>query len=109
MDKILTLDERKRGVAKALEMAKAPADKTQAPVKPAAAKPSPSKPPEKAPSAAKTVPPARGIWRVQLGAFSTRGAAEGLYKKLSRTSALLAMRLISAFSRAIVCPGGRRR
>ena len=88
LDKILTLDERKRGVAKALEMAKAPADKTQVPVKPAAAKPSPSKPPETAPSAAKTVPSARGIWRVQLGAFSTRGAAEGLYKKLSRTSAL---------------------
>ncbi len=89
MDKILTLDERKRGVAKALEMAKAPADKAKAPAKPAAAKPSPPKSVEKAPAVAKTQAPARGGWRIQLGAFSTRGAAEGLFKKLSGNSALV--------------------
>jgi uncharacterized protein len=93
MDKILTLDERKRGVAKALEMAKAPADQPKAAAdKPkAAAKPAPPAPAVASVSgtgAARAAAPARGAWRVQLGAFSTRAAAEGLFKKLSASSAL---------------------
>lgn len=88
MDKIMSLDERRRGVAKALELAKAPAAKTSPPSKSAQAKP-----PASAASAA-TAPPtrpavaSRGPWRVQLGAFSTRGAAEGLFKKISSSAAL---------------------
>ena len=93
MDKILTLDERKRGVAKALEMAKAPADKPKAP----AAKPKEAaKPATTAPAVvtasgtgtARAAASSRGAWRVQLGAFSTRSAAEGLFRKLSASAAL---------------------
>jgi cell division septation protein DedD len=48
---------------------------------PAAAPPKPEKP---APAAA----PPSGAWRVQLGAFSQKGNAEGLYKKLAGSGAL---------------------
>ena len=81
MEKFLSLEERKRGVAKALELAKAPA-----------AKPGPSpKPPQPkaaAPAPAAVKAPASGAWRVQLGAFSTRTAAEGLFARLGDKAAL---------------------
>ena len=86
MDKIMSLEDRKRGVAMALDMAKAPAlvpkpaPKAAAP----AAKPAP-------PVAAEDKPQpvaARGGWRIQLGAFSARGSAEALYSKLSANPAL---------------------
>jgi len=96
MDKIMTVEERQKGVAIALAAAKgkAPKPSTKAsPAPKAAAKTPPSvasapveKPPVKS-ETAKAVP-AKGNWRVQLGAFSTRGAAEGLYKKLSANGAL---------------------
>ena len=93
MDKIMSLAERQKGVAMAIDMAKAP------PPAPAA-KTEQAKPPEKKPAVkvqavesavpakAKAQATARGAWRVQLGAFSTRGAAEGLYKKLAGSAAL---------------------
>jgi hypothetical protein len=88
MDKIMTLDERRRGVALALDMAKTPAAKmpdkiaqTTPPVAKASAQ-------AVASTKAKANAVARGAWRVQLGAFSTRGAAEGLFKKLSASAAL---------------------
>jgi len=107
MDKILTVDERKKGVAIALQMAKAPVpplatSKTppkavSPPVKTVESRPAPP-PAAKSAPAAKHAPPsvavakaeatARGVWRVQLGAFSTRGAAEGLFRKLSGNGAL---------------------
>ena len=78
MDKIMSLEERKRGVAMALDMAKQPAPKTA---------PAATKPP--APDAvAKPQPAPRGAWRIQLGAFAARGSAERLYKKLSTNAAL---------------------
>lgn len=90
MDKIMSLDDRKRGVARALEMAKAPAARPVAPApRPAQAKPAateapaPPAPPAKAQAAGRG-----GAWRVQLGAFSTRTAAEGLYRKLSGNASL---------------------
>lgn len=88
MDQILTLDERKRGVAKALEMAKAPPAKPSPPAKSAEARPAATKAPVGPVPATKPQPAQRGAWRVQLGAFSTRGAAEGLFKKLSGSAAL---------------------
>lgn len=93
MDKILTLEERKKGVALALELAKSPAAKPKAVAKAVKTPPAP-KPPVPATAtppvqdAAKVLPTARGAWRIQLGAFSTRGAAEGLFRKLSRSAAL---------------------
>ena len=88
MDRIITLDERKRGVAMAIDMAKAPPEKPAA--KPPEAKPADKKPVVRVTATAKASASAtaRGAWRVQLGAFSTRGAAEGLYKKLSGKAAL---------------------
>lgn len=93
MDKILTLDERKKGVALALDMAKAPAARSNIAAKPVPP-PKPAKPPVQIAArptievAAKTQATARGAWRIQLGAFSTRGAAESLFRKLSGSAAL---------------------
>lgn len=87
MDKILTLDERKRGVALALSMAKVPVGKKPEKIQ---VTPTVAKAPVQAaaPAKAKAKAVARGVWRVQLGAFSTRDAAEGLFKQLSASAAL---------------------
>ena len=88
MDKILDLEQRRKGVAIALQMAKAPPPET-APAKPkpktVPAKPSP---PPVATATATATATARGVWRVQLGAFAARGAAEALFRKLSGNAAL---------------------
>ena len=92
MDKIMTLDERKRGVALALDMAKVPSTappKAKPKAATAATKTTAAPKPAGEPVAsAKAQAAARGAWRVQLGAFSARGAAEGLFRKLSGTAAL---------------------
>ncbi len=93
MDKLIPLEERKKGVAMAQTLAKiakpepAKTDEPKA-VKPtakvaakAAAK-SPAKEPAPAPAKAS------GPWRIQLGAFSKRASAETLFAKLSGNSAL---------------------
>jgi len=88
MDKILTLEQRRKGVALALQMAKAPvADSAPARAKVTipATKPAPAS--NAAPIATATAA-ARGVWRVQLGAFSARGSAEALFRKLSGNAAL---------------------
>jgi hypothetical protein len=76
MDSALPVEQRKKGVALAIAKArKAPPPATAKPVKPA-------KPADKVP--AKPAPAtADGPWRIQLGAFSRRGAAEALFDKLS--------------------------
>lgn len=82
MDKILPLADRKKGVAIALAAAKTP---------PPPAKPPAKKPTEAAPSVPAKAPAsnaAHGAWRVQLGAFSVRSSAEGLFRKLSGNAAL---------------------
>jgi TPR repeat protein len=95
LDKLLPLEDRKKGLALAMAKAKAAAPPGAKPAK-AKAKPAqvaqaeaPAKtaPPASAP--AKAAPaPAMGSWRIQLGAFSQRGSAEALYKKLAGNSAL---------------------
>jgi TPR repeat protein len=95
MDKILPLEDRKKGVAIAIANAKkTPAPKSHtitvkppkapkaAPPTVAQATPKP-KPAPVAATAAKT-----GAWRVQLGAFSQRSSAEALFRKLSGSGAL---------------------
>ena len=80
MDDIMPLEQRKKGVAMAMQKAK-----TQ---QRAEAKPVPT-PKPKARSAVspapaqKTVVPATGAWRIQLGAFSQRASAEALFRRLS--------------------------
>ena len=80
MDKILPLDQRQQGVAIAIAKS-APARKAAAKATPVKALPPPAKKPIE--KAAAPVAPASGAWRIQLGAFSKRSSAEGLFKKLS--------------------------
>jgi TPR repeat protein len=86
MDRVMSLEDRRKGVALALDMAKPAATKPET-RKAEVTQPAP-KPPARAASSANAQAVARGAWRVQLGAFSTRGAAEGLYRKLSGSAAL---------------------
>src|SRR3954468_22740543 len=99
LDKILPVEDRKKGVALAMAKAKAapPPGSKPAKAKPKATevaetKPTP-KPPAAAPALTRIAPaPAAGNWRIQLGAFSRRGSAEALYGKLSSNGALAGRR-----------------
>ena len=90
MDRILPLTDRQRGVAIALDLAKAPERAKPAPRTAAAKPPAPAKalPPSAKPAVASAKPSAPppvamgGTYRIQLGAFSTRGAAQALFAKL---------------------------
>ena len=98
LDKLLPLEDRKKGLALAMAKAKAappPGSKTAKatksaakPVKTAEAKPAKPTPPATAPKAALAAAPASGNWRIQLGAFSQRGSAEALYKKVAGSAVL---------------------
>ena len=104
LDKLMPVEQRKKGVAIARTKAKAaPPPKPAKPAKPvqvAAAKPPPAvaPTPKAAPPAAKPAPAkapaavASGAWRIQLGAFSQRGSAEALYQTLSGKPALAGRR-----------------
>lgn len=91
LDKLLPLEDRKKGVALAMQKAKAappPGSKAvkAKPMKTAAAKAPKPAPPAAEPKAAPT--PATGNWRIQLGAFSQRGSAEALYRKVAGSGPL---------------------
>jgi len=105
LDTLMPLDQRKKGVAIARTKAKAapppPVAKPAKPAKPAqvataqpaAAQPKPKPtPPTPRPAATPAPALASGAWRIQLGAFSQRGSAEALYRKLSGTAALAGRR-----------------
>lgn len=97
MDKLIPLEQRKKGVAMAQTLAKAaktePAKAEAKPTAKAAAKVT-TKPPAKVapkPPAKEAAPPpakASGPWRIQLGAFSKRASAEALFAKLSGNAQL---------------------
>ena len=89
LDDLLPLEQRKQGVALALQKAKVapPPGSRTAPKPPkVAATPAPSK----APAAKASLPAvvATGAWRIQLGAFSKRSSAESLFRKVSGASDL---------------------
>ena len=109
MDQVLPLEDRKKGLVLALAKVKAAqaqsaakTDSKPPPRKPEAAKPAKpaSKPPKPVQTASLSKPKpapatspspekaAKGAWRVQLGAFSQRGSAEALFRKLSGKGAL---------------------
>lgn len=105
MDRLIPLEDRKKGLALAQAMAAGPPKLAQAPkdATPPAASPPPAPAPvepkpEKKPAARPTVasgatkpaPAAApfGNWRIQLGAFSQKGAAQSLYARLSSLPAL---------------------
>ena len=91
LDKLLPVEDRKRGVELAIAKSKAaPPATAKAKPSPPKAAPKPVKTAAAKPSAPKPVPTpaASGPWRVQLGAFSQRSSAEALYKKVSGSGAL---------------------
>jgi TPR repeat protein len=99
LDQILPLADRRKGVRVARAKAKAAPSPISRLVKPARttaaapAKPSPvavavSAKASKAPTQASPPTVANGAWRIQLGAFSQRGSAEALYRKLSANGAI---------------------
>jgi hypothetical protein len=88
------LADRKKGLALAMAKAKAapppaakPAKAKAKPVQVAEAKPGAKPSPAAAPAKTSTAP-LTSAWRIQLGAFSQRGSAEALYRKLSASSTL---------------------
>ena len=93
MDAVMPLEQRRKGVALAQEMAAgAKAAPSAPPAKAASAKPAAPKAAEPKPEPAKPNPPptkpaaavaASGSWRIQLGAFGQRKSAETLFSKLS--------------------------
>lgn len=90
LDKLLPVEDRKKGVALAIAKSKAappPATKAK-PAKARPAKVAAAKAPEAKPAAPEPRVAATGAWRVQLGAFSQRSSAEALYKKVSGAAAL---------------------
>jgi len=109
LDKLMSVADRKKGLAIAMSKVKGmsaptsklkfrpPAAKSAKPTKPVqVATAKPAKPvqvatakPAPAPAPAATPPAAvSGAWRIQLGAFSQRGSAQALFRKLSDRSAL---------------------
>ncbi|HZB70385.1 MAG TPA: SPOR domain-containing protein, partial [Sphingomicrobium sp.] len=105
MDKLIPLEERKKGVALAQTLARTAKTEPAKADEPVAAKPA-TKKAAKPPAKAAAKPPAKaeakapekeaapgpakasGPWRIQLGAFSRRASAEALFAKLSGNSAL---------------------
>ena len=91
MDQIMPIEQRQKGLALAKTMAGADKTATVAtPAKPTATKSLPPKATAGKPPAAATISPvaarpiaASGAWRIQLGAFSQRSSAEGLFGRLS--------------------------
>ena len=89
MDKVMPVEDRKKGVALALAAATTKPDAT---IKPAAAAAKPAGPakteakPVASATPKKAAPPiavaASGGWRIQLGAFGNRGAAQALFGRL---------------------------
>lgn len=83
MDKILPVEIRQKGVAIALQKAK-PKQPARPSAKVAAKSKAPAEQPKPQPAkpAVADASPS-GTWRIQLGAFSQRGSAEALFRKLA--------------------------
>jgi len=80
MDDIMPLEQRKKGIAMAVQKAKTQQQDQAKPI--ATARPKAQKSASPAP-AQKTAAAAIGAWRIQLGAFSQRSSAEALFRRLS--------------------------
>jgi cell division septation protein DedD len=89
LDQLMQPAERERAgtLARAAPKPPPPAKPSKS-VHVAQAKPPVAKPVERAPAKPAPAVPASGGWRIQLGAFSQRGAAEALYQRLSNKPAL---------------------
>ena len=83
MDDIMPLEQRKKGVAMAVQKAKTQVAQTTAKPKSVASAPKPRPAPKAATPQSSFASSATGPWRIQLGAFSQRSSAEALYRRLS--------------------------
>jgi TPR repeat protein len=90
LDRILPLEDRRRGVAIAIDKARTAPAPSSKPTRPArSARTAPPKPaPQPEVIASVTVQEITKGWRIQLGAFSSRASGEALYRKLASKSAL---------------------
>lgn len=80
MNSVMPLEDRKKGLAIAMQKAKTQTKAAPKATKVAqAAKPTAPKPVKKAPPPV----PTSGAWRIQLGAFAQRSSAEALFRRLS--------------------------
>ncbi|MEO8618659.1 MAG: SPOR domain-containing protein [Sphingomicrobium sp.] len=86
MDKVMSRADRQKGVAMALEAARGKPNVPISTPAPAKAKTAPALVSKVVPassiSPSKVIESKAGAWRVQLGAFSTKAAAQGLFGKL---------------------------
>jgi cell division septation protein DedD len=101
LDALMPAGDRQKALALARSIpngtpvaAKTPQSASAAPTRPAKAKPAPQKPKAAEPARTKAAPasPVAGDWRIQLGAFSQRGGAEALYRRVSGKAALAGRR-----------------
>lgn len=90
MDRILPLEQRKRGVAVALQKATSkPPAKAAPAAKAAAVKAAPAKAAAtSAPRPVASASAASGRWRIQLGAFAQRSSAQALFERVSAIAAI---------------------
>jgi cell division septation protein DedD len=92
LDQLMPVSDRQKGVALAQVKAKNAPPPTSKPAKSVRiAKPKPL-PPNASPSPKAAAGPVGGAWRIQLGAFSQRGAAEALYNRVAGKAALAGRR-----------------
>lgn len=91
LDGMMSQADRQRAAALALAVKGTPAKAQPKTSKVAQAKPPAPKPTVSPPPKVATAP-ASGAWRIQLGAFSQRGAAEALYQRVSGKAALAGRR-----------------
>lgn len=89
LDQLLPLEARKKGIALARAKVKVAPPPKSKPVRVAQTRAPPSPKPA-VPVAAPVA--SSGAWRIQLGAFSQRGSAEALYRRLSGNGALAGRR-----------------
>jgi cell division septation protein DedD len=98
MDQVLTVDQRKKGVAIAMQKVRSTAKPSKeivrTPTAKPAAKPKPipvrvAETPEKPP-----VVSTGGGWRIQLGAFGQRGSAEALFRKLAASAPVAGRQMV---------------
>jgi len=80
MDEIMPVEQRKKGVALAMQKAKT---QQQTQSKPAATARPKAQKTSTPPPAQKIATATSGAWRIQLGAFSQRSSAEALFRRLS--------------------------
>ena len=91
MNSVMPLEDRKKGLAIAMQKAKTQTKTAPKATKDAqAAKPPASKPAQKAPSPV----PTSGAWRIQLGAFSQRSGAEALFRRLSGSAPIAGRQMV---------------